>query len=184
LKSSDAASVSAATMQAMAIAPPVGSPIKATSNTLWLQWSRPVRLRAMKSQADMNAAQRRKAASLALASCVLLAAGCEGDDGETTVEPLVMTITTPTSQSAFTTTQSELYVGGRVTGLQPTDFLPFGGGGVENGATGSVSITVQGSGVWRTVSSVQLALGNNNIHAFVDVASGFAEDSLAVTRNP
>jgi len=133
----------------------------------------------------MNAAQRRKSATLVFASCVLLAAGCKGGDDEMTVEPLVMTITSPTSQPAFMTTQSELYVGGTVTGLQVGDFLPFGSGGIQNLATGrTLSITVQGSGAWRTVSPVPLAVGANTIHAFVDVASGFAEDSLVITRNP
>ena len=133
----------------------------------------------------MNATQRRKGASLAVAFCVLFAVGCDDDDAGMTVEPLVMTITGPTSQPAFVTTQSELHVAGNITGLQPADFFPFGNGGVENGATGrSFSITVQGSGAWQTVSPVPLAFGDNNIHAFLDVASGFAEDSLVITRNP
>jgi hypothetical protein len=117
---------------------------------------------------------------------VLLIAGTNcGDSAQEVVEPREMTITSPTSESTFATTATELHVGGTITGLEAADFLPFQTGAVVNETNGDLSnIRLQGDGTWRTTVPVTLSSGDNRIHAFADLASGGRSDFLTITREP
>jgi hypothetical protein len=132
----------------------------------------------------MNVAERSRGAVVAFGLLALVCSSCkDSDDGA--AEPLVMTITSPTSGATFATTDSELVVGGTITGIQPLDFLPGGVARVENGATGRFyALDLGDNGTWRTRDPVGLLPGTNPIHAYVDVASGFSEDFLTITSNP
>lgn len=129
----------------------------------------------------MNAGRQVRMTSLAL---VILAAGCNDNDSEMAAAPLAMTITTPTSQPTFVTTNAEVTIGGTLSGMQIDDLFPGANGRVDNLDTGgSATIRIEGLGAWRTTSPMPLTFGTNRIHAFLDVRSGFADDSIVITRN-